>query len=131
VILATRLPGRGVIVWSKRQHRSDRCRACGGAGRVLVAKSCTMTDPVIRWLDEEDAARHLGLRASAFRRWVKADTPSAPSFAFGPCSPRRDARVLDSHIEGGPASPSHREVVSAAAAPTRHGAASADQERQK
>lgn len=64
-----------------------------------------MPDVAPRWLDADDAARHLGLRVDAFLRRVKAANLPPPSYHLGQRTPRWDRQALDSSLAVGAASP--------------------------
>lgn len=54
-----------------------------------------------RWLKPEDAARHIGRNRDELRRLVRAGKIPAPSYHFGPRSPRYDREAIDAMIIGG------------------------------
>jgi hypothetical protein len=72
-----------------------------------------MVEP--RWLDVDDAAAYLCLRADAFLRAVKDGRVPAPSHHLGSRTPRWDREALDTRMLGGTASTNTREAVDALA----------------
>lgn len=60
-----------------------------------------MGEIVPRWLRPEDAARHIGRNRDELRRLVRAGKIPAPSYHFGPRSPRYDREAIDVMICGG------------------------------
>ena len=59
----------------------------------------TRPDP---WLSAEEAADHLSIRETAFRRGVKIGRFPPPSYNAGPRTPRWRLSWLDGAMTGGP-----------------------------
>lgn len=58
-----------------------------------------------RWLDPEATAQYISVRVDQLPRLRRAGKIPAPSYHFGPRSPRYDKTALDALFEGGSAAP--------------------------
>ena len=72
-----------------------------------------MAEP--RWLDAEDAARHLSLRIDAFLRMVRDGRIPPCSRHLGPRTARWEREALDARMRGGTASSDTTEAFRALA----------------